>query len=133
MGDRELKMIQQNKGAMVNFKQLTLPQQDGLLFTSTKLKDWAFDHVIRTGTKETPLFPQKCNNNDTDIIKCLINLLSLQELLNPLTIINIRNHQLNDPWLLQTQQPDPLRYPIKTIDNHNIICLREIINQPDQH
>ena len=39
----------------------------------------------------------------------------------------------NDPWLLQTQQLDPLQYPIKTINNHNIIYFREIINHLDQH
>ena len=39
MGDKEIKMIPQNKGTMANFKQLTLPQQDELLFTSTKPKD----------------------------------------------------------------------------------------------
>ena len=84
---------------------------------------------ITTRTRETPLFPQSCNNNDTYIVNCLINLPSLQELPNPLIIINIRNHQLNDPWL----QLDPLRYPIKTINNLNIICFKEIINRPDQH
>ena len=118
---------------MVNFKQLTMPQQDELLFTSIKPKDWAFDHGITTGTREIPLFPQTYNNNGTDVIKCLINLTFLQELPNPLTIINILNHQLNDPWLIQTQQLDLLQYSIKTINNHNIICFRERINQPDQH
>ena len=134
MGDKELKMIQQNKGTIVDFKKLTLQHQDELLFTSTKPKDWTFDHGITTRTSNEPaIFPQTCNNNDTEIIECLLNLPSLQELPNPLTIINIRNHQLNDPWLLQTQQLDPLRDPINTINNHNIICFREIINQPDQH
>ena len=127
-------MIQQNKGTMVDFKKLTLPQQDELLFTSTKPKDGAFYHGITTGTsREAPLFPQAFNNNDTEVIECLINLPSLQELPNPLTIINIQNHQLNNPWLLQTQQLDSLQYPIKIINNHNIICFREVINQPDQH
>ena len=79
------------------------------------------------------MFPQTCNNNDTDVIECLINLPSLHELPNSLIIINIQNHQLNDPWLLQTQQLDPLQYLIKTINNHNIICFRKIFNQPDQH
>ena len=90
MGDKELKMIQQNKGTMVDFKKLTLPQQDELLFTSTKPKDWTFDHGITTRTSKEPMiFPQTCNNNDTEIIECLLNLPSLQELPNPLTIINI--------------------------------------------
>ena len=97
MVDTELKMIQQNRGTMVNFKKLTVPQQDELLFTSTKSKDWGFDHGITAGTRETPLFPQTCNNNDTDVIECIINLTSLQELPNPLTILDIQNHQLNDP------------------------------------
>ena len=39
MGDKEHKTTQQNKGTMVDFKKLTLPQQDELLFTSTKQKD----------------------------------------------------------------------------------------------
>ena len=79
------------------------------------------------------MFPQTCNNNDTDAIKCLINLPSLQELPNLLTIINIRNHQLNDPWLLQTSQLDLLQYPIKTINNYDIICFRKIIKYPDKN
>ena len=36
MGDKELKMIQQQKGTMINFNKLILPQHDELLFTSTK-------------------------------------------------------------------------------------------------
>ena len=39
MGDKELKMIQQNKGTMINFNKLTLPQHNELLFTSTGQKD----------------------------------------------------------------------------------------------
>ena len=50
MGDKELKMIQQNKGTVVSFKQLTLLQQDELLFTSTKPKNWTFDHGITIRT-----------------------------------------------------------------------------------
>ena len=103
-------MIQQNKETMVNFNKLTLPLHDELLFTSTKQRDWAFDQGITTKSRETPLFPQTCNNNNADIIKCLIKLPSLQELPTPLTNISIRNHQLNDPCLLQTKQFDPLRY-----------------------
>ena len=129
MGDKELKMIKQDKGTMVNFQQLNLPQQDELLFTSTKQKDWTFDHGITTGTSEVELFPQTCNNRDMDVIDCLLNLPGLQELPNPLTIINIRNHQLNDPWLLKTQQLDPKHHPIKTISGQNIICFDKT---PDQ-
>ena len=47
MGGKELTMIQKQK-QMLNFKQLTLPQQDELLFTLTKPKDWVFDHGIMT-------------------------------------------------------------------------------------
>ena len=42
MGDKELKLIKQNKGTVVDFKKLTLPQQDEFSFRSTKPKDWAF-------------------------------------------------------------------------------------------
>ena len=83
---------------------------------------------MTASTKEPSLFPQTCNNHDTDVIECLINLPS-----NPLTIINIQNHELNDLWLLDTQQCNPLRYSIKTMNNNNIIYFRKITNQLDQH
>ena len=86
---------------MINLNNMVLPQQHELLFTSTKQKDWAFDHGITTTRKETSLFPQTCNSHDTNDIECLINLPSLQELPNPLTNINTWNHQLNNPWLLK--------------------------------
>ena len=57
MGDKKLKMIQQNKGTMINFNKLTLPQQDELLFPPTQQNEWAFDRDITTApTKETSLF-----------------------------------------------------------------------------
>ena len=41
---------------------------------------------------------------------------------NPLTIINIANHQQNDPHLMQLAQQFPMIFPIKIINNINIIC-----------
>ena len=75
---------------MINFNKLPLPQQDELMFTSTQQKDSAFDHGVTTApTKDPPLFPQTYYNHDTDVIECLLNLSSLQELPNPLAVIRL--------------------------------------------
>ena len=69
MEDKEIKMIQQNKGTIITFNKLILPQQDELLFNSTKSKDWAFNHAIMTYTTKDNLFLQTCTSNkDTGVI-----------------------------------------------------------------
>ena len=61
MGDKELKVMQQNKGHLINFKELTpQPVDNELLFTSTKKKDWSFEYSVTSTKSMTDLFPQKC-------------------------------------------------------------------------
>ena len=41
-----------------------------------------------------------CENHDCELLQCLLNLPSLQEESNPLTMQNIRNHQNVDGGLI---------------------------------
>ena len=71
-----------------------------------------------------------------EMIQCLLNMPSYQQEINLLTMINIANHQQNDHSTLlykQTSQLYPLLFPIKTINNINIICYREELTIQDNH
>ena len=44
------------------------------------------------------LLPTVCWNKDTEVLDCFLNLSTLQEIQNPVTVLNIQNHQaVNGP------------------------------------
>ena len=60
----------------------------------TNRKDFNFKYSDVYEPKEQPtLFPDMCENHDCELLQCLLNLPSLQEESNPLTMQNITNHQ----------------------------------------
>ena len=59
------------------------------------------------------------------MIECFLNLPSYQYDDNPLTMINIANHQQTDLYLMQIMQRDLVHFPVKTINNTPIVCYRE--------
>jgi transposase InsO family protein len=135
VGDKELNMIKEKKGDQVDFKLLKVPRQtedEVYLITTTTAGDWNYNNTITTSNKDEPeLFPTICNNDDCEVIECLLNLPSFQNTDNPLTMINIANHQQNDPWLAQTVIVDPIHYPIKIINGITIVCYRNQFNIQD--
>ena len=46
-------------------------------------------------------------------------------------MINIANHQQNDPYLMQNAQVDLIHFPVKIIDNVMIVCYHKQITIAD--
>ena len=83
-------------------------------------------------TKQQPqLFPSLCDNSDALVLECLLNVPSYQGENNPLTMVNIQNHQLQDAALIRAARNDRARYPLVRINSSNVICHRENPNVPN--
>ena len=103
VGKKELNMNLKQKGTLVDFKLLKVPamtDEDEVNFvTTTTSKDWSYNNKETYNSKDEPeLFPTMCTNDNNELIECLLNLPSYQYNDNPLTMINIANHQQNDMW-----------------------------------
>ena len=133
VGKKEIEMIEKKKGTEINFKTLKVPPKeddpldDEVLFvTTTTSKDWNYINEEKYNNKDEPeLFPTICTNDNSEMIECLLNLPSYQYNDNPLTMINIANHQQTDLYLMDSMQRDPVHFPVKTINNIPIVCYRE--------
>ena len=61
-----------------------------------------------------------------------MNLPSLQEESNPLTMINICNHQQSDADLMQVALESPTKYINKEINRTNVFCTIKSTNKPEE-
>ena len=115
VGDRELEMIQKQKGTVINWEQMKLsPLHDDIFLTETSIESFlASDNEHRIAIWDTTKLPSVNHNvkecyeaalYDDELNECLMNLPTLQEMDNPATMINIRNHQQADAELLQALQ-----------------------------
>ena len=98
VGKKELEMIEKEKGTVVNFKTLKVPPNDDddevYFMTTTTSKDLnCINEETYNNQDEPKLFPTICTNDNNEMIECLLNLPSYQYNDNPLTMINIANHQ----------------------------------------
>ena len=101
VGKKELDMIQKQKGTLVDFTLLKVPSnnnKDEVNFTTRATsKDWFYNNKESYNNKDNPeIFLTIYKNDNHKMIKFLLNLPSYQYNYNPLTIINISNHQQND-------------------------------------
>ena len=62
-------------------------------------------------------------NEDNEIIECLLNLLQLEQMQNPINMQHIFNHQRNDPELMNLHLKYPATYSINNISDIDIITL----------
>jgi len=69
-------------------------------------------------------------DEDNDLMECLLNLPPLQEMQNPISMQNIRNHQLQDIQLIQQHNGNPILYPMQTMNGINVITMRSDPQQP---
>ena len=65
------------------------------------------------------------------MIEYLLNLPLDQYNDNPLIMINIANHQQNNPYLMQNAQVDLMHIPVKIINNVVIVCYHKQNKIPD--
>jgi len=62
------------------------------------------------------LFPTVCRNEDVDVMECFLNLPALREMHNPVTVVNIQNHQAADQHLIASRLRQYQHFPIKVIN-----------------
>ena len=66
-----------------------------------------------------------------EIYECFLNHPPLETMQNPVTIQNIQVHQFEDLELNRLRQTNPLKYPIKVIQDRHLICYRQNEIDPD--
>ena len=136
VGKKELDMNLKQKGTLVDFKLLKIPantDEDEVNFvTTTTSKDWLYNNKETYNNKDEPeLFPTICKNDNSEMNECLLNLPSYQYNDNPLTLINIANHQQANAYLMQNAQVDLVHFLVKIINNIPIIYYREELTMND--
>ena len=141
VGDTERKMHDNKKGTLVNFKALKpVEDADEVFLLSHELPDrLGHEYTERHSSKVQPdLFPTLCSNEDCHVIECLLNMNqclmdteecllnipSFQGMNNPLTMINIVNHQQVDYDLLERAAQDH-RYVICNVNGTDVMCHKE--------
>ena len=96
-GDKELRAIKEQRGKLVNFKDIELPDD------SEEILDGETFHM--------------------DLLsECLMNIPALEDPPNPLTISNIINHQSRDLALNQAIRDMPDSYQHKEMEEYDVIC-----------
>lgn len=101
----------QNKGKKIDFESIVVPQDTEDTFA----------------TELPPLMNSVCNNADTDVIECFLNLPTPHEMDIPITYRNIQQNQETDQQLIELRRRHPQRYPIKQIGDQQIaiVCYRK--------
>ena len=143
VGDKELKMIKQKKGKLVDFKALQPAgeAEDEVFLLSNDSPQRIDSYNECSSSKTQPdLFPTICNNDDCLLIECLLdahialisetgesylNIPSFRGLNNPLTMINIQNYQKQDMDLITRFRNDPAHYTFRTINGTDLMCHRK--------
>eukprot|EP00957_Ditylum_brightwellii_P006697 508581-Ditylum_brightwellii.AAC.1 len=106
-----------NRGTLIAFKDLKAPTQEDKLYSYI-------------GEYEEQGLITECRysyNNEADIIEdeemweSFLNHSPLEEMRNPITMLNIQQHQFQDLLLNQLRQQRPKIFQVKVIDNRPVI------------
>jgi hypothetical protein len=62
--------------------------------------------------------------DEPEILEAFLNYPTLQEMVNPITMQNIQQHQFEDEGLNARRQQAPEHFPIKEIEGRQVICFR---------
>eukprot|EP00957_Ditylum_brightwellii_P106168 8099052-Ditylum_brightwellii.AAC.1 len=68
---------------------------------------------------------------DVELVESFLNHPPLQVMQNPITMLNIQQHQFQDLPLNQLQRQQPELFPVKFIDGRPLICSCNNINNPE--
>eukprot|EP00957_Ditylum_brightwellii_P108816 8300561-Ditylum_brightwellii.AAC.1 len=67
---------------------------------------------------------------DPELIGSFLNHPPLQAMSNPITMLNIQQHQFEHLSLNNMRRQNPRRFPVKEIEGRSLICYRDKINDP---
>ena len=66
---------------------------------------------------------------DGEYFECFLNHPRLDSMQNPITILNIQQHQFADDELNMRRKQFPEKFPVKMIQNRPVICVKTADNQ----
>ena len=120
-----------NKGKLVAFEKLKVPKLDDEIyhFEEEILPPNETDLCKSMPCRFACCRDEQLLPHDEEIVKCFLNHPPLQELPNPITILNIQNHQFEDDKLNQLQRHFPHWYPVRNIQNRPLVCY--CVNEED--
>ena len=146
VGNDEIEMIRKKKGKLIDFKSLkpTIDEDDEEVFLLSNERPRQEDYYNETHSciEQPELFPTVCSNDDCltiecllnmdecfmDTEECLLNLPSFKGRKNPLTMINILNHQRMDQDLINRAR-NSSRYMSQNVNGTNILCYQRNPNE----
>eukprot|EP00957_Ditylum_brightwellii_P136568 10414620-Ditylum_brightwellii.AAC.1 len=76
------------------------------------------------------VFKEKDPLVDPETIKSFLNHPPLQAMGNPITILNIQQHQFEDLPLNNLRRQDLQRFPVKEIEGRPLICFGDKLDDP---
>ena len=121
----EGKKIAPNRGKIISFENLKVPKSPDEIYSYTDnvLLPPPTEHEIH---KEMQFKFSCCRDeaffSDPEVVESFLNHPPLEVMPNPITILNIQQHQFEDLELQQARERLPYRYPIKSIQNRPLIC-----------
>jgi transposase InsO family protein len=111
-----------NRGKIIHFEQLKVPEED----MDLELGACKFKCCREKFTAESFSFFA----DEPEMFECFLNYPQLNEMPCPVTMQNIQENQFEDIALNERRQADPDRFPIKEVQDRNIICYRSDLDSP---
>eukprot|EP00957_Ditylum_brightwellii_P034994 2652709-Ditylum_brightwellii.AAC.1 len=127
----EGKSLRPNARKLVAVDKLNAPQQEDELYS--------FEAFITSDLEEEretekfcwfSYFKEASPMENPELIESFLNHPPLQAMRNPITMLNIQQHQFKDLSLNNMRRQNPHRFPVKEIEGRSIICYRDKINDP---
>eukprot|EP00957_Ditylum_brightwellii_P025257 1911842-Ditylum_brightwellii.AAC.1 len=127
----EGKSLQPNAGTIVAFNKLDAPKQEEEMF-SFEEHVGAPQHEVQQQHKPRCFagIEEKDYLEDEEMAESFLNHTPLQAMGNPITIINIQQHQFEDLPLNDLRRQNPQKFPVKDIEGWPLICYRDNIDDP---
>ena len=122
-----------NKGKLIAFDKLEVPTMHDEIYQYDTTIETIPPPDAKKLHKQMPCKFSCCRNEpdiltDPELFESFLNHPPLQIMPNPITVLNIQQHQFEDQELNQRRQMLPMLYPVHYVQNRPIICHRQYEN-----
>ena len=108
-GNPTVTQKQNRSGTFIDFNKLNATRNDEMI-----LEDEAFLNISEAENHSNI-------EDDNELIECFLNLPTMEELPNPISLQNILNHQQQDPDLMELARHAPTKFPVRIVSNVPLI------------
>ena len=120
-GNARIIKKRERSGKFVDFHALHVPQNEEMI-----LEDEVFFNNLTEHEQHADI------EDDNEMIECFLNLPSTNEMPNPISLREIKDHQLRDNDLTRLATEVPERFPINLVSNTPLITIKGVDKQyPD--